>query len=164
MHPRPLVFFLTALVLTAACETSSDTIIGITGNPGGALTQAQAAGNWSFSLRKTSTLPCTGGSLADGQVITANLVVQSDGTVSATSSWANGTSTSNGPVTGRITLTDGTTDLTMAAGLGNSSAMEMRGAMGPSGSFSGTLTDPAAGFTPMFSSGGCEYNATGTKT
>jgi hypothetical protein len=163
VRPRPIAFVFAVLVSTAACETSTDPIIGITGNPGGAVTQAEASGSWSFTLRKTTTLPCTGGSLADGQVILATLDVQTDGTVSATSRWGTSPSTSTGPVTGTVTLSTGHAVLTLAAGVGNTSAMDLVGDMGPSGSFSGTVTDPRAGFTPMFSSGGCEYTANGTK-
>jgi hypothetical protein len=51
------------------------------------------------------------------------------------------------------------------AGSGNSSsAMELRGTISSAGSMTGTLTDPGAGFTPVFSVGGCEYVVTGTKT
>jgi hypothetical protein len=41
--------------------------------------------------------------------------------------------------------------------------MELRGTMTSVGTFTGTLTDPAPGFSPMFSVGGCEYTASGTK-
>jgi hypothetical protein len=41
--------------------------------------------------------------------------------------------------------------------------MELRGTMTATSTFTGTLTDPAPGFSPMFSVGGCEYSTSGTK-
>jgi hypothetical protein len=46
---------------------------------------------------------------------------------------------------------------------GANSGMELTGTMAPTGSFSGTLRDPAAGLGPVFSAGGCEYSTAGTK-
>ena len=161
---RPLSFCLILLVLTSACETSTDSIFGIGGNGGGAVTQAQVAGNWSFTLTKTATLPCTGGSLADGQVITAHIDLGSDGTLNATtSSWENPPSTLVRPLSGAVRFTDGFTDLTFSSSSGSASAMELRGTASSNATFSGTLTDPAPGFSPIFSVGGCEYTATGAK-
>ncbi|HST08648.1 MAG TPA: hypothetical protein VLJ83_10780, partial [Gemmatimonadaceae bacterium] len=65
---KPMSFGLILLILTSACETSTDSIFGV-GGGGGTVTQAQVAGDWSFTLTKTATLPCTGGALVDGQVI-----------------------------------------------------------------------------------------------
>ncbi len=161
---RPIVICLTLLLLSVACENSTDPLIGIGGTGGGAITQAQAAGNWSFTVRKTATLPCSGGSLADGQLITANLNVLADGTVSAsTSSWQNPPTTLVRPISGLVRLSDGFTDLILTASSGSASAMELRGTMTATSTFTGTLTDPAAGSSPMFSVGGCEYTTTGTK-
>ena len=102
---RHIAICLTLSVLAAACENSADRLIGIGGTGGGAVTQAQAAGDWSFTLRKTTTLPCSGGSLADGQVITAHLDVLSDGTVTAsTSSWQNPPTTTVRPISGLVRL------------------------------------------------------------
>jgi hypothetical protein len=42
--------------------------------------------------------------------------------------------------------------------------MELQGTMSAAGSFTGTLTDPAAGFSQVFGTGGCEYTASGIKT
>lgn len=155
------------LLATSACETTSDPLDGIGGTGGGGtITQAQAAGNWSISLRRTTTLACGGGSLADGQILSAHFDVLADGTLSAsTSTWLSPSSSLVRPLTGAVRLTDGVTDVFFVAGSGNtSSAMELRGTVGSGGTMTGTLTDPGAGFTPVFSIGGCEYVVTGTKT
>ena len=155
---------LTLLVIVTACETSTDDIFGVGGGGGGAVTQAQIAGDWSFTVRKTSTLPCTGGSLADGQILTAHLDAASDGTINTgTSTWQNPPTTVVRPLSGAVRLTDGFTDLILSSSVGSASAMELRGTLASTATFTGTLTDPGPGFTPMFGSSGCEYTATGTK-
>jgi len=158
---RRIVLLLTLLVSVAACETSTDPFIGFGGTPG--ITQAQADGNWSFTVQQTSTLGCTTGSLANGQVLTATMDVLADGTLAAsTSFWQNPPTTVVRPLSGSIILTSGFTDLFMAAASGSSAAMELRGTMTSVGSFSGTLTDPAPGSFQVF--GACSYTATGSKT
>lgn len=158
---RPTLLCLILFFTLAGCETSTDTLIG-TGGDGG-VTVAQADGSWSFTVHPTSTLACTSGSLADGQVLTAQLDVLSDGTLSAaTSSWQNPPTTLVRPLTGRVNLTSGFTDLFMTASAGSTAAMELRGTMTAAGSFSGTLTDPAPGSFSVF--GACSYTTTGTKT
>jgi hypothetical protein len=160
---RPLALCLILLAFTSACETTTDSIFGI-GGGGGAVTQAQVAGNWTFTLTRTTTLACTGGALTDGQVITAHIDVGSDGTLnSTTSSWENPPSTFVRPLSGAVRFTDGVTDLVLTSSAGSNSAMELRGTVSSNTTFSGTLTDPAAGFSPMFGTSGCEYTATGTK-
>jgi hypothetical protein len=164
---RDMLSFVLLVVAATACETTSDPIDGIGGTGGGGVvTQAQAAGNWSISLRRTTTLACGGGSLADGQIITAHFDVLGDGTLGAsTSTWLSPSSSVVRPLTGAVRLTDGVTNALFYAAAGNSSsAMELRGTITSSGTMNGTLTDPAAGFTPVFSVGGCEYVATGTRT
>jgi hypothetical protein len=162
VHLRPILICLTLLVSTAACENSTDPILGI-GGGGGALTAAQATGNWSFTVQRTTTLPCTG-ALASGQVITGHLDVLSDGTVASTSSWLNPLSGSVNQLAGTITLSNGAIDLTFGATVG--SAMELfPGTMSSAGTISGaTLTDPAASFSQVFGSDGCQYSVTATKT
>jgi hypothetical protein len=145
-----------------ACENSADLLDGVINGGGGAITQAQAAGNWSFTLQRTTTLPCSTAPLANGTVITSVLNVQTDGTVGSTSTWHNPASGATQSVSGLVRLSDAFTDLTFAAG--GSSAMELRGTMTANGGFSGTMTDPAAGFSQVFGTGGCEYSATGIKT
>ncbi|HEV7837036.1 MAG TPA: hypothetical protein VGO75_03145, partial [Gemmatimonadaceae bacterium] len=140
---------------------------GFGGTPGGgAITQSEAAGNWSFTVRRTTTLACSGGSLSDGQVLTAFLDVLSTGSLSAsTSSWQNPPNTTVRPLSGSVRLTDGLADLILSSAVGNTgSGMELRGTATSGGTFTGTLTDPAPGLTPMFSVSGCEYSTTGTKT
>jgi hypothetical protein len=161
---RPLTLALTLLVLITACENSADPLLFGLGGGGGAVTQAEAAGDWSFTVTKTTALACTGGSLADGSRLTAHLDVLADGTVNGASSfWQHPPTTVVFPLSGRVTLTSGATDLTMSAGSGSTSGMELIGTITPAGTFSGTLHDPAAGLSPMFSAGGCDYSAAGTK-
>lgn len=162
MHVRPMLIGLALLVSTAGCENSSDPLIG-TGGGGGSLTATQAAGNWSFTLQRTTAFPCTG-ALASGQVITAHLDVLSDGTVASTSSWRNPLSGSVNQLGGSINLTNGAINLTFRATV--SSAMELfPGTMSSGGTVSGaTLTDPAAGFSQVFGSDACQYSVTATKT
>lgn len=162
---RPIALALTLLVLTAACETSTDPLLfGIGGTGGGAVTQTQATGDWSFTVRKTSTLACTGGLLADGSLLTAHFDVLADGTINtSTSSWQNPPTAVVFPLSGAVALSDGSADLIFSAGSGSGSGMELRGTITPTGTFTGTLTDPAAGLSPMFSAAGCEYTTSGTK-
>jgi len=62
---RPIALALTLLVLTAGCETSSDPFLfGIGGSGGAAITQAQATGDWSFTVTKTNGTSCSTGALA----------------------------------------------------------------------------------------------------
>jgi hypothetical protein len=158
---RPTLFCLTLLLSVAACETSTDPFIGFGGTPG--ISQAQATGNWSFTVQQTSTLGCTTGSLANGQVLTASLDVLADGTLAtATSIWQNPPTTVVRPLSGSINLSTGFTDLFMSSSAGSSAAMELRGTMTSVGSFTGTLTDPAPGSFQVF--GACSYTATGNKT
>ena len=162
---RPTALALTLLVLATACENSKDPFLfGIGGGGGGAITQTEASGNWSFTVRKTTTLPCTGGSLADGSILSAHLDVLTDGTLNtSTSSWQNPPTAVFFPLTGTVSLSTGAADLIFSAGSGSGSGMELRGTLTVTGTFTGTLTDPGAGLSPMFSAGGCEYSTSGTK-
>ena len=152
---------LAVIAVATACETSVDNLIGFPGGGGGAVTQAEASGDWSLTLRKTTTLACSGGSLADGQILVTHFSVQSDGTLAA-SSWQNPSTGAVLPASGRVTLSDGST-LILLSSSGGGSGMELRGTLTPSATFTGTLTDPAPGLSPIFSAGGCEYTASGTK-
>ena len=158
MRSTPLC--LTLLVSLAACETSTDSIIGTPG--GGGLTTAQASGNWSFTVQRTSALACTSGSLANGQVLTARLDVLSAGTLASTSSWQNPPTTLVRPLSGTVALSTGLSDLFMFASAGSNAAMELQGTMSAAGSFVGTLSDPAAGSFQVF--GACSYTVAGTRT
>ena len=160
---RHIVLCLTLLVSVAGCENSTDPFIGFGG--GGGLSQAEAAGNWSFTLHPSTTPACASGSLADGQVLTAHLDVLADGSVvPATSFWQNPPTTVVRPISagGFITLSSGITDLFLAASTGSGSEMELRGTMRSGGSFSGTVSDPNPGRFPVF--GACAYTTTGIKT
>lgn len=158
---------LALIILITACESSTDPISGIGGDGGGgAITQAQASGDWSFTVRKTTTLSCSGGSLADNAVLTAHTDVLAAGTIAtSTSFWQNPPVTVIRPLSGAVRFSDGVTAFLMFSSSTNTSlGMELRGTMTSTGTFTGTLTDPAPGFTPVFGTGGCEYTATGTKT
>lgn len=157
---RPAILCLTLLVFLSACETSTDPFPGF--GDDGSITATQAAGNWSFTVQRTSTLGCTSGSLANGQTLTAQLTVLSDGTVTTGSTWQNPPSTQPRPVNGAVTLSSGFADLFLAASPGSSAAMEMRGTINSAGGFVGTLTDPAPGSFEVF--GACSYTASGSKT
>ena len=165
---RPTVFGVVLALSLSACESSSEPLGGFGGGGGGggAISQGQASGNWSFTVNRTTTLPCTGGALANGQVLTAHIDVLADGGVSpATSNWQNPPTATVRPLSGLVRFTDGFSTLIFAASVGNpTSGMELRGTMTAAGSFTGTLTDPAPGFTPVFSTGGCAYATTGNKT
>jgi hypothetical protein len=157
---RSTLLCLTLLASLAACETSADSIIGTPG--GGGLTTAQASGNWSFTVQRTSALACTSGSLANGQVLTARLDVLSDGTLASTSFWQNPPTTLVRPLSGTVALATGLSDLFMFASTGSNAAMELQGTMTAAGSFSGTLSDPAAGSFQVF--GACSYTVAATRT
>lgn len=164
MHLRRIILALALLGPTAACENSTDTLIGVGGGGGGAITPTQAAGDWSFTVRKTTTLSCSGGAMADGQVLTAHLDILTDGSVNgSTSSWQNPPTTVVRPLAGSVRLTDGFSTLILSSGAGSPAGMELRGTISTSGTFTGTLTDPGPGLSPMFSAGGCEYSTSGAK-
>jgi hypothetical protein len=155
---RSIAIVLSLVVLTAGCEQSTDPFLFGLGGSGG-LTQSQAAGNWSFVVTQSS-LACASGSLANGQAIATNLDVLTDGTLSTASFWQSPLSTASLTISGTITLGTGITDLFLSSSSG--AEMELRGTMTSTGTFTGTLTDPAAGFLPVFSA--CAYTTTGTKT
>lgn len=157
---RPAIFCVTLVVSLSACENSTDPFIGF--GDDGSITATQAAGNWSFTVQRTSTLGCTSGSLVDGQTLTAQLAVLADGTLTTASTWQNPPSTLPRPISGAVTLSSGFADLFLAASAGSSAAMEMRGTINSAGAFVGTLTDPAPGSFQVF--GACSYTASGSKT
>ena len=159
---KRLVLCLTTMVLFAACENSTDPLGGFLGG-GGALTQAQATGNWSLTVQQTTTFPACANPLANGSVITAHLDVGSDGVLAGTSSWLNPISTVVLPLTGSVNLTNGATDLHFAGGVAGAQ-MELLGTMTASGTLTGTLRDPEPGFTQVFGTGGCEYTVSGIRT
>lgn len=156
---RRITLGLTLIVLTAACENTNDPFLFGIGGSGG-LSQTQATGNWSFTVHPTNALACASGSLADGQAVTTHLDVLTDGSLSTASSWQSPLSTTVLSLSGSISLGSGVTDLFLSSSAG--SAMELRGTMTSAGSFTGTLTDPEAGFLPVFAA--CVYTTTGTKT
>jgi hypothetical protein len=159
---KRLVLCLTTIALLAACETSANPLEGFLGG-GGALTAAQATGNWLFTVHPNTTLPACSTPLTDGQTITAHLDVQSDGAVASTSSWVNPLTTAVNTLGGSVDLTNGSSDLLFTASSG--AQMELQGTINSSGGFTGgTLRDPEAGFSQVFGSGGCEYSVTGIKT
>lgn len=161
---RRTVLWLTIIVLFAACENSAGPLGGILGG-GNAITPAQATGNWSFTIQRTTTFPACTNPLANGQVITAHTDVLSDGTAGSASSWRNPTSGAVQPLSGVVRLSDAFLDLFFAAPAVRVTAqMELRGTMTSAGAFTGTLTDPEPGFSQVFGTGGCEYSVTGTKT
>lgn len=149
------------IAVSAACENSTDPLLGFPGGGGGAVTQAQASGSWSLTLTKTTTLACSGAVLADGSVLVVNLTVQSDGSAATTSTWRSPSSGAVLPLSGTVSLADGSTDLVLTSG--GSTGMELRGTISSSGTFTGTITDPAPGFTPVYGTSGCQYNSPGTK-
>jgi hypothetical protein len=153
---RPIAIALSLIAMTAGCEQTNDPFLFGIGGSGG-LSQAQASGGWSFTVHPSNALACSSGSLTDGAVVTAHLVVLADGTVSAQSFWQGPGSTTTLPATGTITLSSGVSDIFLASTSG--SEMELRGTMTSAGSFTGTLTDPAPGFLPVFAA--CIYTTTG---
>jgi hypothetical protein len=155
---RSIAIALSLVVLTAGCENTKDPFLFGIGGSGG-LTQIQATGNWSFIVTQ-SALACATGSLANGQGVTTHLDVLTDGTLSSASFWQSPVSVAALSLSGSITLGTGITDLFLASSAG--AEMELRGTMTSTGTFTGTLTDPAAGFLPVFSA--CVYTTTGTRT
>lgn len=162
MHLRSVVFSIALLAAAAGCEASSDPILGV-GGGGGSLTAAQASGDWSITVTRTTNLNCTG-ALSSGQVITAHLSVLADGSVTTPSTWRSPTSGAVQTLAGSINLTTGAMDLTFGSSVG--AAMELfPGSMTSSGTIVGaTITDPAPGSSQVFGTDGCQYTASGTKT
>lgn len=157
-----------AAVITG-CDATTDPIGGVggPGTGGGAITQVQASGDWSLTLRRTTTLSCTGGSLPDNQILLMRLDVINNGTLTtATSTWRASPSATVRALAGTVNFSTGLTNLTLYASATNtSSGMALSGTLTAAGSFTGgTVTDPDAGLTPVFSGNGCQYTATGVKT
>jgi hypothetical protein len=165
---KRILFIAAMAALVTACEGTTDPLGGVGGGGpgGGAVTQAQASGDWTLTLRRTTTLSCAAGSLPDNQVIFAHLDVFSNGALStATSTWLASPSTVIRALAGTLTFSSGFANLTLFASATNtSSGMELRGTLTATGTLTGTLTDPAPGLTPLFSTSGCEYTVTGSKT
>lgn len=160
---RPIALVLTLLVLTTGCETSTDPFLFGIGGGGGTITQAQATGDWSFTVTLINSVGCTRGSLADGSVLTAHLDVGTDGTVnSSTSSWRSPSAVVF-PISGTVTLGTGHTDLHLSGGSGTQTGMELIGTTSATSTFAGALTDPDPGLFPMFGTGVCQYTTVGTK-
>jgi hypothetical protein len=159
------ILFVAALTgVVTACEVSTDPLPGVGGPPGGAaISQTQASGNWSLVLRRTTTLACTGGSLPDNQALVTRLDFSTGGLATAASTWQAPPS-SPGSIAGSASFTTGFANLTLFAPGSASSGMELRGTLTAGGTFTGTLTDPAPGLIPVFTTTGCEYTVTGTKT
>jgi hypothetical protein len=161
---KRVVLCLATIVLFVACENSTNPLGGFLGG-GGAITQAQASGNWSFTVRRTTTFPACTNPLADGSVITARLDVLTDGTLATTSRWLNPISVAVQPLSGSVDLTSGASTLHLAAPAINGTAqMEILGTMTASGGLTGTLRDPEPGFSQVFGTGGCEYSVSSIKT
>ena len=157
---KRLVLCLTTMALFGACENSAGLGGVLTG--GGALTATQATGNWRFTLTRTTTLACSTPALASGSVISSHLDVMSTGAVATTSSWQNPVSGVVEPLSGSVDLTNGAVRLTFA--ISGTRAMELSpGTMTSSGTVAGTVTDPAAGLSPVFASDGCQYSVSGVK-
>lgn len=166
---KRIVYVVALAALATGCDATTDPIGGIggPGGGGGAITQLQATGDWSITLRRTTTLSCTGGSLPDNQILLLHLDVVSNGTLTtATSTWRASPSATVRALAGTVTFSNGLTNLTLYASATNtSSGMELRGTLTAAGNFTGgTVTDPDPGLTPVFSGNGCEYSATGVKT
>lgn len=155
------------VAVVTGCEASTDPIDGVGNNgpDGGAVTQAQATGDWTFTLQRTATLACGTGSLPSNQPIFAHLDVLTNGTLTtSTSLWQTSLAAPVRPLAGTLRFTDGFANLTLFASSTNtSSGMELRGTITSTGTFNGTATDPAPGLNPVFSSTGCAYTATGVK-
>jgi hypothetical protein len=155
-------FLCLSLIVIAACEGTTDPFGGIITGGGGAVTAAQASGNWSFTIQRTTTFPCTS-ALTSGQAIAAHVDVLSDGTLNTSSSWFNPISSVVDPMSGSIALSSGISDFTLS--LNGSAAMELAGTISSTGAFTaGILRDPAPGFFQVFGSDGCQYTVTGVKT
>lgn len=156
------IFLCLTLAVVAACENTTDPFGGIITGGGGAVTAAQASGNWSFTIQRTTTFPCTS-ALASGQTIATFIDVLSDGTLNSTSSWANPLSGAVEALDGAVTLSNGLVDFTLS--VTSSSAMELTGTMASAGTFSaGTLRDPGPGSFQVFGTDGCQYTVSGVKT
>jgi hypothetical protein len=162
---KRLVLCTITMLLLVACETSTDPLGGFLGG-GGAITRTQAAGNWSFTVRRSTTLPACTNPLADGSVVTAHLDVLADGTLAtASSTWLNPISGAVQPLSGSVNLANGASILDFAAPAVNANAqMEITGTMTASGGLTGTLRDPGPGSFQVFGTGGCEYSVAGQKT
>jgi hypothetical protein len=164
LHVRRLVLSLTTIVLFGACESSTDPFGGFIGG-GGALTQAQTTGNWSFAVQRNTTFPACTNPLANGSAIAAHIDVATDGVLTGSSSWVNPVSGAVQALSGSVNLTNGASILHFAAPAVRSTAqMEITGTMTASGTFTGTLRDPEPGFSQVFGTGGCEYSVGGIKT
>ena len=159
---RRVVLCLITVMLFGACENSTDPFGGFLGG-GGALTQAQATGNWSLTVHPTTTLPACTNPLANGSLIATHLDVGTDGVLTGSSSWLDPISSAVLVLTGSVNLSNGASDLHFAGGR-SGAQMELLGTVTASGGQTGTLRDPEPGFTQVFGTGGCEYTVSGIKS
>lgn len=166
---RQIAYVAAMTALLAGCEASTDPLDGVGGGPPGGtgITQAQATGDWAFTLDRTTTT-CPSGSLPDNQVLLAHLDVISNGSTTGsllgtTSGWSASPSTTVRGLDGTLRFNDGFGNLILR-GSTNGTGMELRGTFRSGGGFTGTVSDPAAGLLPVFGGGACAYNATGVKT
>jgi hypothetical protein len=156
------IFLCLTLAVVTACESTTDPFGGFIEGGGGAITAAQASGNWSFTIQRTTTFPCTS-ALISGQSIATHIDVLSDGSLNTTSSWVNPLSGAVEPLDGAIALSKGGVDFTLS--LNSNTAMELTGTMSGAGAFSaGKLADPFPGSFQVFGTDGCQYTVTGVKT
>jgi len=161
---KRILYSAALLGVITGCEASTDPIDGIGGDGpgGGAITQTQATGDWSFLLDRQTTT-CPAGSLPDNQVILAHLDVLSNGTLTTvTSNWQAPPAGTVRTLDGGISFTSGVATLALRGSAANT-AMQLSGTFTAAGGFSGTVSDPRAGSFPVFSSGSCAYSATGVK-
>jgi hypothetical protein len=115
LHVRRVVLCLTTIGLFGACETSTDPFGGFINGGGGALTQAQVTGNWSFAVQRTTTFPACTNPLADGTPIAARVDVATDGVLVGTSSWLDPIIGGSHALSGSVNLTNGASILHFAA-------------------------------------------------
>lgn len=160
---KRLMFGIGLIASITACESTTDPIDGVGGDGpgGGAVTQAQVSGDWSFLLDRT-TATCPTGSLPDNQILLAHLDVLSGGTVTAVTSFWQAAPGATRSLDGGVSFATGFSTLILRGSAANT-AMELQGTFTTNGTFSGTLTDPRAGSFPVFSSGSCSYTVAGTK-
>ena len=145
-----VVLFAIALAAGAGCSSSS--------GPKDVVSLAQVNGLWVLPFTRTAN--CVVAGSVSGGTLYAQMTFQSDGASSSDHRWGFTSTTVSRIATGSVALATGHLELTLISG---SAASLLSGNVSATGTFTGTIFDPAPGHQPVLSLSGCEYSATGSK-
>lgn len=158
-----LVLLKRAALLATALIIAGVSIASCSGTSGpkDAVSLSEVNGLWVLPFTKTSNC-ASFGSVAGGTVYLA-LAIPPGGTNSTSSQWGFSSNTINRVATGSVILATGQITQILIHSNG-AAASRLTGTISASGSFTGSLIDPAPGWQPQITISGCEYSVTGSKS